>query len=387
MADKMKLTRQNFIDHVFQPYNAAVKRGEYNKIGYEDWRKIRGWAYDETWSTHYMEIKEQCGDYLVGLYSDLRVCPVPFYFSANDGAFGSWIRDHRMDVILWDQDVRAIIEQPVSCDCFLTNTETNTVGYGCNSDASYSVHINTDKTYFDGQTLEEKINECIEKANKEKENNNMKFGNFDFGPVDSSVRMSLYGMAIKNASGTYVAYDANSKQVMDVDILNFEGANKFIYKMPATIKDIRVGDVVIHARKPMFVQSVKGENRLNVLDIYDGEEKTIVLAKSPFGFDFVTKVVSLINMVGSANSANPFGNMLPFLMMSEGKGMDDMLPFLLMSQGGNNFTSNPMLMYAMMSKDGKMNDVLPFLLMGSCVNPVPAAGCNGTCASHCEGKK
>jgi hypothetical protein len=199
--------------------------------------------------------------------------------------------------------------------------------------------------------------------------------------------MSLYGMAIKNASGAYVAYDANGKQVMDVDILNFEGANKFIYKMPAAIKDIHVGDVVIHARKPMFVQSVKGENRLNVLDIYDGEEKTIVLAKSPFGFDFVTKVVSLINMVGSADSANPFGNMLPFLMMSEGKGMDDMLPFLLMSQGGSGFASNPMLMYAMMSKDGKMNDMLPFLLMGSCVSPAPAAGCNGTCAGHCEGKK
>ena len=391
----MKLTRQNFIDYVFQPYNAAVKRGEYNKIGYEDWRKLRGWAYDETWSTHDMEIKEQCGDYLVGLWHNLRVCPVPFYFSADDGAFGSWIRDHRMEVILWDKDVRAIIDQPVMSydinDCSTNYAKLDPsnliVGYGCDSAAEHSVHFSTDKVYFDGQTLQEKIDECIEKANKEKENNKMKFGNFDFGPVDSSVRMSLYGMAIKNASGAYVAYDANSKQVMDVDILNFEGANKFIYKMPAAIKDIHVGDVVIHARKPMFVQSVKGENRLNVLDIYDGEEKTIVLAKSPFGFDFVTKVVSLINMVGSADSANPFGNMLPFLMMSEGKGMDDMLPFLLMSQGGNGFASNPMLMYAMMSKDGKMNDMLPFLLMGSCVSPAPAAGCNGTCTGHCEGKK
>ena len=214
----------------------------------------------------------------------------------------------------------------------------------------------------------------------------MKF-HFDFGPVDSSVRISLYGMAIKNASGAYVAYDATTKQVMDVDILNFDGASNFIYKMPASIKDIRTGDVVIHARKPMFVQSIKGDNRLSVLDIYDGEEKTIVLAKSPFGFDFITKVVSLINMTGSANSANPFGNMLPFLLLSDSKNVDGILPFLLMQGCGDTFASNPMLMYALMSKDGKMNDMLPFLLMSNCANPVLPTGCNGACACHADNDK
>ena len=382
----MKFTRQNFIDYVFQPYNTAVRRGEYNKIEYDDWRMIRGWAYDETWSTHTITIEELDSGYRIGLSHYLRTCPDCYYADKYDTAFGSWIKAHRMEIMMWDIGIRAAISEPCGGYGYVKSCEPSNLAVGCDCDSTASVHFNTDAVYFDGQTLQEKINECLGKANikaKEKENNNMKFGNFDFGPVDSSVRMSLYGMAIKNASGTYVAYDANGKQVMDVDIFNFEGANKFIYKMPAAIKDIRTGDVVIHARKPMFVQAIKGENRLSVLDIFDGEEKTIVLTKSPFGFDFITKVVSLIDMTGTATKGNPFGNMLPFLMLSDGKGMDDVLPFLLMSQGGN-FASNPMLMYALLGKDGKTNDILPFLMMSSCANPILPTGCNGNCKCHEE---
>ena len=212
----------------------------------------------------------------------------------------------------------------------------------------------------------------------EKENKkDMKFTNFDFGPVDDSVHVSMYGMAIKNASGTYVSYDANSKQIMDVDILNFEGARKFIYKMPVAINDVVVGDVVIHARKPMFVVAVRKDGKLAVVDVYDGEEKVIMLSRSPFGFDFVTKVISLIDF-SSANSNNPFGNMLPFLMLSDNKMDNDMLPFLFMGMNAqNSFTSNPMLMYALMSKSSKSNDMLPFLLMN--MNKPNVCSCSCQC--------
>ena len=381
MADKMKFTRQNFIDYVFQPYNTAVKRGEYNKIEYDDWRMIRGWAYDETWSTHTITIEELGASYRIGLSHDLRTCPDYYYADKYDTAFGSWIKAHRMEIMMWDMDIRAAIAAPVSISAHNSSVSFNNYDYEPVLSQYCAGEISFNETL---DRLEDKLNQVIEKSIKnEKENKNMKFGNFDFGPVDSSVRMSLYGMAIKNASGAYVAYDTNSKQVMDVDIFNFDGANKFIYKMPAAIKDIRIGDVVIHARKPMFVQAVKGENRLSVLDIFDGEEKTIVLTKSPFGFDFITKVVSLIDMTGTATKGNPFGNMLPFLMLSDGKGMDDVLPFLLMSQGGN-FASNPMLMYALLGKDGKTNDILPFLMMSSCANPILPTGCNGNCKCHEE---
>ena len=131
-----------------------------------------------------------------------------------------------------------------------------------------------------------------------------------------------------------------------------------MYKMPVAIKDVTVGDVVIHARKPVFVQEVLKDNRLRVMDIYDGEEKTIVLTKSPFGFDFATKIVNLINF-GGANAETPFGNLLPLMLMND-SNTNDMLPFLLMN-GNTDFTSNPMLMYVLFSKGN--NDMLPFLMM------------------------
>jgi hypothetical protein len=111
------------------------------------------------------------------------------------------------------------------------------------------------------------------------------------------------------------------------------------------------------------------DNRFKVLDIFDGEEKTIVPARSPFGWDFLTKVVCLYNF-NNADTNNPFGNMLPLLLLSDGK-TDDMLPFLLMSQGGVDFATNPMLMYALMSGKGN-NDMLPFLLMSGFNAPTAA---------------
>lgn len=204
---------------------------------------------------------------------------------------------------------------------------------------------------------------------------------FDFGPVDSSVHMSMYGMAIKNASGTYVAYDAKSNQIMDVDILNFEGMNKFMYKMPVALNDIKVGDVIVHAKHPVFVRSTDmKENRLYVLDIYDGEEKIIVPTVSPFGFNFVTKVVSLFNFTGSADASNPFGNMLPFLLMNDSKSCDSSTSMALamaMMNGNADMTKNPMMMWALMGNRTNDPVMLAMMMGGFGANP---NGCCGNCS-------
>jgi hypothetical protein len=46
-------------------------------------------------------------------------------------------------------------------------------------------------------------------------------------------------------------------------------------------------------------------NNLLVVDIMSGEEKAILPIKSPFGFNFITKVVSFIDFAGSADEKNP----------------------------------------------------------------------------------
>ena len=214
--------------------------------------------------------------------------------------------------------------------------------------------------------------------NNEKENNKMKNFNFDFGPCNpETIRMSMYGLAIKNSTGTWVSYNPATKQIIDVDVLNFDGA-KFLYKMPVALKEVKVGDIVIHNRKPMFVISTAKDqsNALMVVDIYAGEEKTIVPPVNMFGFNFVVRVVSLFGELSqNAPSADaPFGNMLPFLLMNDNKDIDPMAMMLMMGQGGTNFASNPMMMYFLM-KDGGDKDILPLLFMMN-NQPAPAPVAN-----------
>lgn len=194
---------------------------------------------------------------------------------------------------------------------------------------------------------------------KDKENKNMMF-NFDFGKVTSdAVRVSMYGVAVKSVDGRYVSYDSKTHSIMDVEILNMP-AGDFLYKMPVAIKDIKAGDVVIHNRVPMFVVDVH-ESTLKVIDIREGSEKEIYLTKSPFGFNFATKVVSLMDMTGGkADESNPFGNMLPFMLMGENKDFDPMM--LMLMNGGKMDMSNPMMMYFLM-KDTNHKDMLPLLMM------------------------
>lgn len=216
--------------------------------------------------------------------------------------------------------------------------------------------------------LRDEINKsrATEESNNDsenKENSFMKnFVDFKFGKVVSDdVRMSMYGIAIKNVDGRYVSWDAKSHSVMDVEIMNMPSED-FLYLMPVAIKDVKAGDVVIHNRVPMFVVEVHAST-LKVIDIREGAEKEIYLTKSPFGFNFATKVISLFNMTGSANENMPFGNMLPLMLMSDGK-MDNLLPLMLMNgqNGFGNFASNPMMLYFMM-KDGKDSDMLPLMMM------------------------
>ena len=229
---------------------------------------------------------------------------------------------------------------------------------------------------IDNDYIDDRINKVLNEQNTfnnnvddKKGNNKMKAFNFDFGPcTNDNIRMSMYGLAVKNAAGTWVSYNPESKEIIDVDIFNFDGG-KFLYKMPVAIKDVKVGDIVIHNRKAMFVTEVV-EAGMTAIDPQAGEEKKILLTKSPFGFNFATKVVSLFNMTSDAPTPDaPFGNMLPFLMMSENNGEFDMNTMLMLSmmggQGSMDFAKNPMMMYFLMKDTKNMDELLPLMFMGN----------------------
>lgn len=316
-----------------------------------------------------------------------KTCDNLDYLKVYEG----WNTEFSCESILSDEDIQRITKElnatPITVvsdgDCltgkvasidsnaiFATSTP-GTITLGSRIDA-----IEDKCAMIDNDYIDDRINKVLNEQNTfnnnvddKKGNKKMKAFNFDFGPcTNDNIRMSMYGLAVKNANGTWVSYNPESKEIIDVDIFNFDGG-KFLYKMPVAIKDVKVGDIVIHSRKAMFVIDVS-ETGMTAIDPQAGEEKKILLTRSPFGFNYATKVVSLFNMTSDAPTPDaPFGNMLPFLMLSENSGEFDMNTMLMLSmmggQSGMDFSKNPMMMYFLMKDSKNADDLLPLMFMGN----------------------
>lgn len=206
-----------------------------------------------------------------------------------------------------------------------------------------------------------------------KESNNMKkiFGTY-FGKFNTnSLAMSIYGMAVKDATGRYVTY--KDGEIIDVSEFLIPNMNYF-FAMPIAITEIRVRDIILHQDKPMMCINGNDDGSIRAIDFTTSEIKDIMPKKNPFGFNFVTKVVcpfgeNSFMMDGfGADSSNPFGNMLPMMMLMDDKDgtkdkTDMMMMAMMMSGGHLDLASNPMLMYMMMSDGESAIDPMMLMLM------------------------
>ena len=387
-------TREH-LREVMDDFSADFKNKKYSeKIEYELWRKIRNVrtpiiSYNNT---------------VVNIFEGCNHIPENWdkvaSFKIYDWGFGRFLYDNYFNEEVKNNmsSISATNKSVSNITATVTNTTADTTlngyinsGITISSDPVNNIKVdNYGNAYWnDGTALntyatttsqanscdicyhKNKCDSCYyakkanENKNDEGEKTKMKGFNFDFGPcTNDQVRMSMYGLAIKNANSEWVSY--NDGQVVNVDVLNFDGA-KYMFKMPVAVKDIAVGDIVIHNRVPMFVESV--ENGIHVVDIRAGEKKEILPTTNMFGFNFVTKIVSMFNAFQSSPTPDqPFGNMLPFLMLNgeDGKSMDSdtMLMFMMMQNqnGSTNIFANPMMLYFLM-KDKGGNDILPWMLM------------------------
>lgn len=222
--------------------------------------------------------------------------------------------------------------------------------------------------------LEAELQKKVDKAEMKKENDTMMKGiNFDFGPCGNTVRLSMYGMAIQNVNGEWVSYNPDSREIINVDVFNMADGGKYMYKMPVAIADVKIGDIVVHNRVPMFVTAVNENGTFEVTDVRAGEAKTVIPTRNMFGFNFMTKVVSLFGAFTDAPTADqPFGNMLPFLMMGENNDIDPMMMFMMMNQGGNNGAMNAMMLYFMTKDNNEMDPALKWMFMSMATGAVPS---------------
>lgn len=393
-------------------FSKAVKKKTYNRINYNIWRDIQKWTKEDKIYIclygHYDEYDLYTTD---ETYNQLNL---DFWYFSNMKPDGLAFSDKSYQ-LNFDNDFAKFLATKIpipDCDKTATwkseymsnNTELENLfeKYAkdweykpgtddvANSYLTYSTNTNDLYLKSDGAgnwgtatvstvsteigNLQDQINSIntamksfsnIVKNEKEtnKTMNTANVFNFDFGPVTgSNIRMSMYGYAIPNVTGKYVSYDVENDQMMDVQILNFNCDGMF-YKVPKALSKIDEGDVVFHNGVPVFVEDVDG-NRLKVIDPKDGTEKTIMPAQSPFGFDYVTTLVSLVDgFCGECDpdEDNPFGNMLPFLFMSNGDMKNNLLPLMLMGEGKMDF-SNPLMLLAL-SGDDKMDMNNPLMIM------------------------
>ena len=219
---------------------------------------------------------------------------------------------------------------------------------------------------------------------KEKERNdmNISFG-AEFGKLKDNYnlcKMSLKGLALtsqynssENPQKTYYTYNKETHELEDVTpyIIDFD-VTKVLFKMPVAVSTLKEGDLILNGSIPLIVKSVNG-NEISAISVEDNEVITLAAKKNVFGFSYITKIINIMgdfNLSASANSDNPFGNMLPLMLMSDSEGgMDNLLPLMLINSAnggsGMDFSANPMMLYFLM-KDGGNNDVLPLLfLMGN----------------------
>ena len=274
------------------------------------------------------------------------------------------------EAILYDaQTYKKITRIQPSCGPYLTNKqlsdlylvqeldEFNVLFLGSTVNATESVPKNTNTT----------------KSIIKKESNNMKkiFGTY-FGKFNTnSLAMSIYGMAVKDTTGRYVTY--KDGEIIDVSEFLIPNMNYF-FAMPIAITEIRVRDIILHQDKPMMCINGNEDGSIRAIDFTTQEIKDIMPKKNPFGFNFVTKVVcpfgeNSFMMDGfGADSSNPFGNMLPMMMLMDDKDgtkdkTDMMMMAMMMSGGHSDITSNPMLMYMMMSDGESAIDPMMLMLM------------------------
>ena len=187
---------------------------------------------------------------------------------------------------------------------------------------------------------------------------NMKFGLFN----SQSVKYSFNGIAFKTSDGDYVTYndDFTFTNVADMII------DMPIFAMPVSREQISVGDVIRHNDTWVIVNEVS-DTEIKVAKPWTKEIVTVIPETSIFGFSFYTKIMNPFEGLGKeANADNPFGNILPFLMMQNADG-DSMNPMMMamMFGGGKIDMSNPMMMYVMMSQNKEIDPMMMMLMMGN----------------------
>ena len=416
-----------------QSWASATDSKKYARLSYEAWKKIfrnEDRPIESVKAVLLFQPQEDSVFFKLYRKKNNKLLYLNKFSYASKDSFGYYLYKHYFQNELWMMELMNNYEhkeekapwyadyqkQPImyyNPDYAKVSTGTSAIGYANRSDSNItwsdsttgnsSIYLNSDEVYYGTETNRSNLSDEItglkhsvdrlkkaiadsgycEKPKYKEENKTMtitnsnslsKSLNLDIGTCEKdNVKMSPYGLAVKNAQGVWVSYDAKTGSIMDVEILNFD-CGKFLFKIPVALEQIKAGDVIIHNRVPMFVKAVKN-GAVEAVDIVSGSVQVVLPVKNMFNFNFVTKIISLIDFSNAgASKDNPFGNLVPFMLLAEGNSNgNDLLPLLLMNGGINGFDmSNPLALYALCGSGSRGSDLLPIMLLSQSLNGAPA---------------
>lgn len=244
---------------------------------------------------------------------------------------------------LTDQMINNVLDASTAVSNWGT---TNYGNYFTTTDYSILSHLTRDD-------VEDTVEKILDKKEKEKTMTN----DFSFGPYNTNaIRISPYGMAIKNKNNKWVSYNKETDRLMDVDVINVNiDSSKIFYKIPKAVKSVEPGDIILHNGVPVFVETMH-MGRFTVVNPYEGTEITILPAQSPFGFDFVTVIMALTDCLPQADENNPFGNLLPFMLMDKDNSNNNL--GLMLALSGELKDIDPMMMALLCNGSNNMSALL-----------------------------
>lgn len=403
----------------------AAGCGDHKKIAYDLWRQLVKFADDKEGCIYFLSHPNATSKSLLGVLYNFKeeyylyipdnfFCPTGYLnqYIRNSSIYKSCIYPPQGNYINWPKYIDIAIKEqgftalwpakefdklikkesepkehefvastptPVSPGDKINFISCNTNGIKISGDISNVqplTYVSSNiATTFDDITVtcdevKERLNKLEKAMNNKKENDTMdtkNIINFDFGPVnDEAIRLSPYGMAVRtNQNGDWLTYNPDKGEMMNVNIFNFK-MDKFIYKMPAPLGSIKPGDLILHQKIPMFVRSVDNvAGTVEAINYRDSTIASILPVKSPFGFNFITKVISLIDFSKiNADTENPFGNMLPLMMLGnqEDGNIDPLMMYMMMQNGSMDF-NNPMMMYFLLKDNNSNDNLLPLMFM------------------------
>lgn len=192
--------------------------------------------------------------------------------------------------------------------------------------------------------------------------NYVNFNKFKSECASNYTRLTLDGKIAVRVKDSWLSYDPESKDFIDVSLFNFDVPG-CCYLLPSF--DVAVGDILdtdYTCKQLAYVDEITADGKIIVVRYSD--RIRVELRNESLQFMNGKKIyMKIVNLFGG----KPMSDNLMIAMSMLGNGDDaaskNLLPLLLLNSSENEKSNKDILLFSMLSQQQNTNSLLPFLLL------------------------